>query len=297
MAASVQPSPVPTATDRMAMTNQFPRVSGWCLAPWKGSLYSGATIELKEDQALVRIFDAEGSLQWPVEWFPISALKPFASDKHSNLQDLIASLKSNGILRTPSIEEAFLSVDRGHFCWENPYWDAASDVGCGMIISSPHIHVLALEACEKWFGNATAILDVGSGSGHVTALFAKLAPNAQVTGVEYFQELVERSQKRVDDHFPDLKSRITLLNGNGLKGCEERAPYNIIYVGFMCKEVPQELIDQLAPDGILLIPVGNAPSRHNPAWLTGEVLAIKKLADGTLEKHALLTCSFVPAME
>jgi protein-L-isoaspartate(D-aspartate) O-methyltransferase len=290
-------TPPPSVEQQLEMRSEFPRVSGWCQVSLDGKTYCGEVLKLEKDEALVRIFDTDASFEWPEYRLSISELKPTTCGKHASLRDLIDALKTNAILKTERIEEAFRTVKRELFCPENPYWDGPCDIGSGMIISSPHIHILMLELCSDWLENATAILDVGSGSGHLTALFAQLAPNASVTGIEWFQQLVDQSQDNIDSLSEDLKNKMTFLRGNGLDGCTKNAPYNIINVGFMCKEIPQALVEQLAPGGILIVPVGDRPSRYNSTWRTGDICVIKKLNDGSIEKHTLATCTFVIAQE
>ncbi len=284
---------------RFGRQSVFPKINGWCELSWKGRIFCATILKLELDKADVRIFDTEIPVSnWQIQTVSITELRPIGLGKHSTLDELIDALKSTNKLTTPTIETALRSIDRAGFCPETPYADAAVEIGHEMCISAPHMHTLVLECCKERLQEAKAILDVGSGSGYLTALFAKLAPHAQVFGVEYYADLVEQSQSKVKEHLaPDLQSRITLCCADGLKGIKDKAPFTIIHVGFMCKEEPRELLEQLSPGGILIVPIGDKVSTLNPKWLAGELYAIEKRMDGSINRHPLFTCSFVPSMQ
>lgn len=65
-----------------------------------------------------------------------------------------------------------LAVDRGHFSKNNPYRDAPQGIGFGVTISAPHMHAHALELLKDKLETGTRALDVGSGSGYLTACMA-----------------------------------------------------------------------------------------------------------------------------
>lgn len=277
----------------------FPKVNGWCEVSWNGKNYCATILRIDEDKADIRIFDTQISVsKWQVQSIHIKELRPISLKEHRTLDELIDDLKLTNKLTTPEIEIAMRAIDRSWFCPDTPYFDAAVSIGHEMFISAPHMHTLALECCKERLQQAKAILDVGSGSGYLTALFAKLAPCADVFGVEFYADLLEQSQRKIDEHLPqDLKRRITLLQQDGLKGIKDKAPFDIIHIGFMCKEEPSELFDQLACGGILIAPIGNRVSTLNSKWLAGELYAIEKQRDGSTTKHPLFTCSFVPSLQ
>ncbi|KAG5886467.1 hypothetical protein JTB14_012879 [Gonioctena quinquepunctata] len=83
--------------------------------------------------------------------------------------ELIRNLRSNGIIRSDSVENAMLAVDRGNFSRNNPFMDAPQSIGFGVTISAPHMHAHALELLKDRLEIGTRALDVGSGSGYLTA--------------------------------------------------------------------------------------------------------------------------------
>lgn len=297
----MQPSIInPPGRVESILKNQavFPRINGWCFVELEGRTFCASILDIKDNQAEIRVVNSRIPVtEWKVQSHPLDKLSPTIFLKHDNLEDLLASLKSTNTLTTPKIENALRTIDRSLFCRETPYANSSVEIGYDMCISAPNMHVQALECSKELFDNAKAILDVGSGSGYLTALYAELAPAAHVYGIEYYAGLLEESQRKIDGLPESLKSRITLRHGDGLKGLKESGPFDIIHVGFMCKEEPTDLIDQLAPGGLLLVPIGNRVSTLNPKFLAGELYAFQKQADGTINKYSLFTCSFVPSQQ
>ncbi|MGE0197865.1 MAG: methyltransferase domain-containing protein [Simkaniaceae bacterium] len=239
----------------------------------------------------------------PDSWksFPISPhnLQATKISTSETLDELIVNLKRTGILSSSNVETGLRSIDRVHFCPENPYHDCAVDIGkkeYGMCISSPHMHVLGAELLTGHFETAKKCLDVGSGSGFFTAFMQHLAPQAQVWGIEYFRDLVETSTNTIQEHYPSLFQKMKILQGDGEKGLLAEAPFDIIYVGFMCKKDPETLLSQLAPGGRMLCPISlNQHSYYDPRCERGNYVCFDKELDGSIKRSELFVCSFVPS--
>lgn len=253
--------------------------------------------EVKEGRILVTLHDFSRPIaQWERKEVKESEIEHIQFGQHTSCEGLITSLKKQGLLFSEEIEQAFRSTDRACFCAQNSYDDAPVDIACRMCISAPHMHIYALELLKKPLKNAKKVLDVGSGSGYLPAIFSKLAPKAQIFGVEYYEQLNQDAQRALNAHLdPEQQKRIHLITGNGEEGVAKEAPFDVIHVGFMCKELFQPLIDQLAPNGLLLIPVGNQPSPIHENLLHGELFVIEKTVTGALNQYKVLDCSFVPS--
>lgn len=108
------------------------------------------------------------------------------------------------------------------------------------------------------------VLDVGSGSGYLTACFFRFIkakgnhPNTRVVGIEHQASLVNLSKTNLNADDPSmLQSGIMqIIQGDGRKGYKDQAPYDAIHVGAAAPTEPVELINQLAKGGRLIVPVG-----------------------------------------
>ncbi|KAF0692456.1 Aste57867_16485 [Aphanomyces stellatus] len=153
-----------------------------------------------------------------------------------------------------------MQTDRGHYCPLNPYEDAPQPIGFGQTISAPHMHAAALELASHLRDGAT-VLDVGSGSGYLSACLARLvSPTGRVLGIDVVPGLVAYSINNVRKADADLLDRgiLRLRDGDGWQGApnDVAAPFDYIHVGAAAPRVPKALLAQLKDGGKLVIPVG-----------------------------------------
>ncbi|VCX10647.1 unnamed protein product, partial [Gulo gulo] len=88
--------------------------------------------------------------------------------------ELIHNLRKNGIIKTDKVFEVMLATDRSHYAKCNPYMDSPQSIGFQATISAPHMHAYALELLFDQLHEGAKALDVGSGSGILTACFARM---------------------------------------------------------------------------------------------------------------------------
>jgi len=161
---------------------------------------------------------------------------------------------------------------------EEAYEDHPLPIGEGQTISQPYIVALMTEAlCAT--GRAK-VLEIGTGSGYQTAILAELANT--VFTVERSSTLSSAAQQRLRD----LRyENIQFVVGDGTLGLSAQAPFDRIIATGSLPRLPQGLLDQLAPDGICVLPVGDR--------FLQRLLQVKKVGS-SVEQHNLGGCCFVP---
>lgn len=177
---------------------------------------------------------------------------------------------------------AMLRVPRHEFAperyREQAYEDHPLPIGEGQTISQPYIVASMLDGLALSPGDK--VLEVGTGSGYVTALLAELA--AEVVSIERHASLAERAR--------ELLARmgytnVRILVGDGSRGFAKLAPYDAIIVSAAAAELPRELVEQLAEGGRMIIPVGPDDAQQ---------LQLIQKRDGQPRTILRELCRFVP---
>jgi protein-L-isoaspartate(D-aspartate) O-methyltransferase len=185
-------------------------------------------------------------------------------------------------IRDQRLLAAFREVPRDAFVDESvadlAYDDSPLPIGEGQTISQPYVVALMIEALGVRPGDR--VLEVGAGSGYAAAILSRLAE--RVYGIERQPALALAARHRL--------ARLGFVNvdlrpGDGTLGLPEVAPFDAILVSAGGPSIPGPLIDQLAPDGRLVIPVGKAREQR--------LLRIAKSGDGRAYQQDLGPVSFV----
>ena len=179
------------------------------------------------------------------------------------------------IRRTP--RHLFVDEALAHRAYE----DTALPIGNNQTISQPYM-VARMSELLLAAGPLDKVLEIGTGSGYQTAILAQLVE--RVFSVERIQSLQEKAKERL----AQLNLRNVVFRwGDGWEGWNALGPYNGIIVTAAAANVPQALLDQLAPGGRLVIPVG--------AGDVQELLLIVREEDG-FSRHVLDAVRFVPLL-
>jgi protein-L-isoaspartate(D-aspartate) O-methyltransferase len=169
-----------------------------------------------------------------------------------------SQLRARGI-SDPRILDVMLRVPRHEFVSETyraqAYEDHPLPIGDGQTISQPYVVALMLESLHLTPNDA--VLEVGTGSGYVTALLAELA--AQVFSIERHAALGDRARNLLSALG---YTNVRVFTGDGTLGLPACAPFDAIIVSAAALHVPQSLLSQLRDGGRMILPVGSPDSQQ-----------------------------------
>ena len=187
-------------------------------------------------------------------------------------------------IRDPRLLDALRQVPREEFVspdyGSEAYGDHPLPIEAGQTISQPYIVALMIEAANIAPGDR--VLEVGAGSGYAAAVISRVAK--EVIAIERKPELVELARERMQRLG---YGNVSIVEGDGTRGWPDGAPYDAILAAASGSHVPQPLIDQLAPGGRLVMPVGSR------AWIQ-QLVKLTNLPDGQTERENLGEVRFVP---
>ena len=199
---------------------------------------------------------------------------------------LIQRLEDQGISSQPVLDvirmtprHLFVDEALSHRAYE----DTALPIGFSQTLSQPYI-VARMTEIRLSAGPIERVLEIGTGSGYQTTILSQLV--SEVISVERIEPLLKKAKQR----FRTLRlNNITARLSDGSFGCEEYAPYNGIISTAAPQKLPQHLLSQLAPNGILVIPVGNGVAQD--LRVIRRIDDTDKFADEVIEK-----VKFVPLL-
>lgn len=171
------------------------------------------------------------------------------------MDELVETLLRRGALHSKRLADAFRTVDRMDFVGEwnavDAYEDTPLPIGAAQTISQPSTVAFMLELLDVRPGHK--VLDVGSGSCWSTALLSRLVgSHGRVIGVERVQEVLEFGRRNLAHY--DTKN-VTLRIAARRYGCPDEAPFDRILVSASSRSLPEELVRQLTPQGVMVVPV------------------------------------------
>ncbi len=195
---------------------------------------------------------------------------------------LVQRLKDHGI-RNSDVLNQIRNVPRHLFVDEalasRAYEDTALPIGLGQTISQPYVVARMTEALLDGF-EGEKVLEIGTGCGYQTAVLAPLVK--KIYTVERIPELLRKTRQRLRDL--DIYN-VQFRPGDGWEGWPKYAPYDGIIVTAAAPVLPEKLLEQLAPGGRMIIPVGP------PGY---QELTLVTRRDDHFEQVSLDAVSFVP---
>ena len=227
-----------------------------------------------------------------MKWFLIAIILNLGcaqstdSFDNSRVRMVEDQIKGRGV-KDQAVLKAVSTVKRELFVPERyrdlAYSDRPLPIGHKQTISQPYIVAYMTEQLQV--EKHQKVLEIGTGSGYQAAILAELANH--VFTIEIIPELAEGAKKVLNKTGYD---NITVRTGDGYKGWPDQAPFDRIMVTAAPEEIPKKLVQQLANDGRMIIPVG-ANLFMQYLWL------IKKDKDGIVMKEKILPVRFVPMVK
>ena len=208
---------------------------------------------------------------------------PPSSDPHAERRARMVETQivARGV-RDPEVLAAMRKVPRHLFVQpaqrDQAYEDHPLPIPGNQTISQPYIVAIMTELLDLQPGER--VLEIGTGSGYQSAVLAHLAK--EVYSIEIVPELARSAAARLKELG---YANVTVREGDGYRGWPERAPFDGVIVTAAPERIPQPLLDQLAPGGAMVIPVGG---------FFQELKVFRKSADGRITEKDVLPVRFVP---
>lgn len=198
--------------------------------------------------------------------------------------EFLLTLRRRGIA-DQAVLHAMDEVPRARFVEtdfaESAYADQALPIACGQTISQPYVVAYMTEKLAVRSDHR--VLEVGTGSGYQAAVLSRLA--REVVSIERYRTLAESARGRLHALGYD---NVEVVVGDGFAGVAERAPFDRVIVTAATPEPPQALLDQLADDGVMLLPLGPQDGPQHIVKLTKSQTGIAR--------EDLIAVRFVPLL-
>ena len=203
-------------------------------------------------------------------------------DMETQRENMVRSQIEQRGIHDPDVTKAMRAVPRHLFVpdalADNAYEDRPLSIGENQTISQPLIVALMTKVAHVTPGER--VLEVGTGSGYQTAVLLEMG--AEVYTIEIVPALALRARQVLDAQYPG--ARLSTRTGDGYGGWPEAAPFDAIIVTAAPDHIPQKLVDQLALNGRLVIPVGSA----------SQELIVLTREPGGIRKDVVAPVRFVP---
>jgi protein-L-isoaspartate(D-aspartate) O-methyltransferase len=195
------------------------------------------------------------------------------------------SLRRRGI-SDQAVLRAMDEVPREHFVAadyaDSAYADQALPIACGQTISQPYVVAYMTEQLEV--RPQHRVLEIGTGSGYQAAVLSRIA--REVVSIERYRTLADAARNRLQTLGYD---NVIVVAGDGFAGAPDRAPFDRMMVTAAAEKVPDALVEQLAENGKMVLPLG---PRQGPQY----IVKLTKTPSGELHRENLIAVRFVPLL-
>jgi protein-L-isoaspartate(D-aspartate) O-methyltransferase len=161
------------------------------------------------------------------------------------------------------------------------YDDGPLPIGHGQTISQPYVVAVMIQLARAAPG--LRALDVGCGCGYQTAVLAEIVD--EVFAMELVPELADAAAQRLRELGV---GGVQIRQGDGWNGWPEAAPFQVVLVACAANQIPPPLVEQLAPGGRLVMPVGGRGLQH--------LIVVEKRSDGSTDERTYDAVAFVPML-
>jgi protein-L-isoaspartate(D-aspartate) O-methyltransferase len=211
------------------------------------------------------------------------AKQPADDDGVGRMQFLL-TLRQRGI-GDATVLRAMDEVPREYFVEgqfaDAAYADRALPIPCGQTISQPYVVAYMTEQLGVMRNHR--VLEIGTGSGYQAAVLSRLAQD--VITIERFRTLADAARARLETlGYRNIEVRV----GDGFEGASDRAPFDRIVVTAASEAVPERLLEQLAANGVMVLPLGPHAGPQNLVRLTK--------CEGETRREELIPVRFVPLL-
>jgi protein-L-isoaspartate(D-aspartate) O-methyltransferase len=201
------------------------------------------------------------------------------AERHAMVE---SQLRARGI-RDERVLAAMLEVPRHAFVPSGvtyaAYEDRALAIGEGQTISQPYMVARACELAELQPGQRA--LEIGAGSGYQAAILSRLCD--RVVAVELIDTLAERARAQLS---AQAIENVRVVTGDGTRGFAEEAPYDAVLVAAGAPDVPEALVEQVAPGGRIVIPLGSGSLQT--------LTVVRRGQNGGVSREEHDACVYVP---
>lgn len=187
--------------------------------------------------------------------------KNFDNEEKStmSMDTLVKDLYKKGFYKSKIVGKTMVQVDRKFFCdcVMSTYEDKPFPITYGAFIGAPSLHATALQLMKRHLKPNAKALDIGCGSGYLTAAMATMMGRGLVIGIDHMKALINRAFFNVRTFNPMLlRNTVRLVAADGRRGFAQMAPYDVIHCGAFAKTIPDTFKKQLKPGGRVVMALG-----------------------------------------